>query len=192
MEHSHRIRTAGMSCVAGVVLWIIALLSEYGSGPQPADRGTFFYLNQALFFVAAACWVVAIIGLIWARAAGDGRFGKFALGLFAFGWMVVTVAIPVGAVTEYGNILAPIGGLTSGLGGLLAGIAVATARRWHGWQRWTVLFYALYYWFGMVFLGEITNQEPDLLRKIIWALAWLPIGYALVSVTHRQTQPATA
>jgi hypothetical protein len=106
--------------------------------------------------------VGAIIGLIWARAAGDGWLGKF-----AFGWIVVTVSIPIGAVTKYGNILAPIGGLTSGLGGLLAGIAIATARRWHGWQRWVVLFYALYYWFGMVFLGEITNQEPDLLRKII-------------------------
>jgi hypothetical protein len=42
MEHSHRIRTAGMSCVAGVVLWIIALLTEYGFGLQSADSGTFF------------------------------------------------------------------------------------------------------------------------------------------------------
>jgi hypothetical protein len=192
MEHSHRIRTAGTSCVTGVVLWMIAFLTEYGLGLRSADTRTLFYLNQALFFVAAACWVVAIIGLIWARAAGDGWFGKFALGLFTFGWSVLTVSIPIGAITEYGNILAPIGGLISGLGALLAGIAIATARRWHGWQRWAVLFYALYYWFGMLLLGEITNQDPDLFRKIIWALAWLPIGFALISVTNRRTQPATA
>jgi hypothetical protein len=55
MESSNRIRIAGMSCIAGVVVWLIALLMEYGSGLQSPGSGTFFYLNQALFFIGGAC-----------------------------------------------------------------------------------------------------------------------------------------
>jgi hypothetical protein len=123
VESAYRLRMAGAGCLAGAVVWIIGLLIAYGTRLEPL-RGSLFFLNQALSFVAFACWVATIVGLRWARAAGDGKLATFALGLFAFGWIALLVSIPLGAITEYAAILPAIGGLASGIGGLLSGIAV--------------------------------------------------------------------
>lgn len=93
-----------------------------------------------MFFVAQVGYVTGIFGLMWARAAGDEWFGKAALGLFAFGWIVLLVAAPLAWITrDNNNALFPLGGLTATLGGLLAGvaspycsIASITCGAWHG------------------------------------------------------------
>ena len=186
MESSHRIRTAGMSCIAGAVVWIIALVVEYSFGLKPPGTGTLFYLNQAMFLVAMGGFVMGIVGLIW----GDGWFGKLALGLFAAGWIVLIVAGIVAAINgNYDLPLFPIGGLVSTVGGLLAGIALAVARRWHGWQRWSVLLYALYYLAALMLPLIIANQAPTLITESFWGLAWMVIGLA-VYTSNGTTQPA--
>ncbi len=187
MENTNRVHRSGYALIAGSLLWVAAILVEYGFGLKPPSSGTLYYLNQAMFFVAEAGWVTGIFGLIWARAAGSGAFGKIALGIFAFGWITLVVAIPVGIIAGSQDIaLYPLGGLTSMLGGLLAGAAVVAARRWQGWQRFSVLFYALYYFLVLMLPLFLTGQAggPTMVTEVLWGLAWLPMGYALVTTAH--------
>ncbi|HZG67401.1 MAG TPA: hypothetical protein VEZ12_11705 [Herpetosiphonaceae bacterium] len=193
MESTDRIRRAGFSCIAAGVLWTVAAMMQGAYSLQSSSDGVLYYLNEAMYFVAHAGFVLGIFGLIWARAAGNGWFGKIALGLFALGWIVLLVGLPLKVITSNPNLpLFPIGGLATTLGGLLSGIAVAVARRWHGWQRWSVLFYSLFYLSALFLPILIANQEPGTPTLIVWGLAWLPIGYALVSVSSPRAQPATA
>lgn len=72
MENPSRIRATGISCITGAIVWIIALCIEYGLGLQPPGSGGLFYLKQAMFLVAMVGFLMGIVGLMWARAAGDG------------------------------------------------------------------------------------------------------------------------
>jgi len=189
METTSRVRFAGICGICGSVVWIIAILVEYRFGLQPPNTGTLFYINQAMFLVAMSGFVMSIVGLMWARAAGNGWFGKIALGLFALGWIVLIIAGIMAPITgNYDLPLFPIGGLVSTVGGLLAGVAVAVAHRWRGWQRWSVLVYSLYYLIVLFLPIIIANQEPTMLTEVIWGLAWLLIALA-VYTSNDATQP---
>jgi hypothetical protein len=182
MERTGRTRTAGSICIAASLLWIVAIFMQYGYGLKPPGSSTLFSINQIMLSVATAGWITGIVGLLWARVAGDGWFGKSALGLFAFGWIVLLAAGLLALVTgDYDLPLFPIGGLTAMVGGLLAGMAVVGARRWGGWQRFSVLFYALYYFLVLMLPLMIADREPDLVTEVLWGLAWIPIGIALVA-----------
>jgi hypothetical protein len=182
MNTINRIRNTGLVCMAAAILWIIAILIEYRYDLQPPGRGLLYILNQLMFLVALTGYLIGILGLIGGRAAGDGRFGRFTLGLFAFGYSILIVAtivsLPAG---NNDNLFFPIGGLAASLGCLLSGIAIVTAKRWQGWQRWSVLIYAIYYWAALFLPLVIANQEPIQITETLWGLAWLLIGFALYS-----------
>lgn len=185
METTRRIRGAGWMLIGAGLLWVVAILIEYRFSLKPPNHGTLYAVDQGMFFLAQVGYVIGIAGLMWAHAAGDGWFGKLALGLFAFGWVVLLVAAPLAWITRNNNLpLFPIGGLAAMLGSLLAGVAVVVARRWHGWQRFTVLFYALYYLCALLLPLFIANQGPTLITESVWGLAWVPIGVALVSQAY--------
>lgn len=182
MESSRRIQGAGWALTGAGVLWAIAILIEYRFGLKPPNHGVLYAIDQGMFFVAQLGYVAGIFGLIWARAAGDGWFGKVAVGLFALGWIMLVIAAPLAWITRDNNLpLFPIGGLTAMLGGLLAGVAVVVARQWTGWGRYTVLFYALYYLLALLVPLFLANHGPTLVTESLWGLAWTPIGAALVS-----------
>ncbi len=190
METNGRVRGAGFVLLGAGLLWVVAILIEYRYGLKPPGHGTLYAINQGMFFIAEVGYVIGIFGLMWARAAGNGWFGKIALGLFAFGWIVILVAQPLAWITRDNNLaLFPIGGLSAALGGLLAGVAVIVAGRWKGWQRFTVLFYSLYYLLALLLPLFIANQGPTLVTESLWGLAWLPIGSALVSQARAVRRP---
>jgi hypothetical protein len=182
MNNLKRIQNAGLVCIAAAILWIIAITIEYRYDLQPPGRGLLYVSNQLMFLVALAGYLTSIFGLIWGRVAGEGRIGRYALGLFAFGYSILIVAtivsLPAG---NNDNLFFPIGGLAASLGCLLSGIAIVTAKRWQGWQRWSVLIYAIYYWAVLFLPLVIANQEPNQITETIWGLAWLLIGLALYS-----------
>lgn len=182
MESTRRIRGAGWVLIGAGLLWAVAIFIEYRFNLKPPNHGTLYAIDQGMFFVAQLGYVIGIAGLMWAHAAGERWFGKLALGLFAFGWIVLVVAAPLAWITRNNNLpLFPIGGLAAMLGGLLAGVAVVAAGRWHGWQRFIVLIYALYYLFALLLPLFIASQGPTLITEAVWGLAWVPIGVALVS-----------
>ncbi len=191
MMRSDRSRHAGQVLIGAGLLWAIAIVIEYHYSLKPPNQGVLYAIDQGMFFIAEVGYVVGIFGLIWAKAAGHGRFGKFALGLFALGWIVLLVAAPLAWITRDNNLpLFPIGGLAAMLGGLLVGIAVVVAHRWTGWRRYSVLFYALYYLLVMLLPLFILRQGPTLVTESVWGLAWLPMGAALATSESEAQTPA--
>ena len=87
---------------------------------------------------------------------------------------------------KHDSVLFPVGGITASLACLLSGIAVVSAKRWKGWQRWSVLFYAIYYWVALFLPLVIANQEPNQLTETIWGLCWFLIGFALYTGHQRR------
>jgi hypothetical protein len=177
-----------MSAVIGMgsaVLWLIALLIEYGFHLQPPGNGSLlYYADQMMFFVAMAGYVILLLGLWQARAAGNGIFGKIALGIFITGLVALLIAQIVQAFTNNPDFfLFPIGGMLQLLGGLLTGIAVAVSKRWEGWQRFTLLLQGLYYLIALMLPIIIFNQEPTLLTESIWQVAWFLTSLALFTKT---------
>lgn len=191
MIRSDRSSHAGQILIGAGLLWAIAIFIEYHYSLKPPNHGVLYAIDQGMFFIAEAGYVIGIFGLIWAKAAGNGRFGKFALGLFALGWIVLLVAAPLAWITRDNNLpLFPVGGLAAMLGGLLAGTAVVIAHRWTGWRRYSVLFYALYYLLVMLLPLFVLRQGPTLVTESIWGLAWLPMGVALATSESEAQMPA--
>lgn len=178
--NNNRIRNTGIVCMTAAIIWIIAISIEYLFHLQPPGSGLMYFLNQFLFLIAIAGYVATIGTLIRARVAGDGWFGKIALGLFGLGWSLLLLGQILDLIMNNHDLfLFPLGGLMASLGCLLSGIAIVTAKRWQGWQRWSVLIYAIYYWAALFLPLVIANQEPNQITETIWGLAWLLIGLAL-------------
>jgi hypothetical protein len=193
MESSRWARSAGWVLIGAGLLWAAAILIEYRFGLKPPNHGALYAVDQGMFFVAQLGYVTGIIGLMRARAAGEGWFGKGALGLFALGWIVLIIAAPLAWITRDNNLpLFPIGGLAAMVGGLLAGVAVVMAGRWTGWRRFSVLVYALYYLCALLLPLFIAHQGPTLVTESLWGLAWIPIGGALISQAQSQRAPIPA
>ena len=181
MKTASQVRTAGMIAIAAGLLWALASVLQHTLNlTQP---GPPMYLpDQFIFLVAQIGWVVCILGLIWAGAAGDGWFGRVALGLFALAHSLLVVAQIVQLFTGDNNfILFPIGGMLSFLAALLSGIAVIAAKRWTGWQRLAPLAYALYATLALFLPLVVANQPPTLLTESVWGMMWSLLGLALVS-----------
>lgn len=185
MNNIVRIHNTGIICIFAAIIWIIAISIEYPLHLQPPGSGTMFYVNQAMFLVASLGYLIGVLGLMWTQATGSSWFGKIALGLFGLGWIVIMVATILSLFTGNNDSpLFPLGGLSASLGCLLSGIAILTAKRWQGWQRWSVLIYAIYYWAALFLPLIVANREPNQITETIWGLAWLLIGFALFTTSR--------
>jgi hypothetical protein len=76
------------------------------------------------------------------------------------------------------TLFVPLGALTTGLGMLLAGIAIVRTRRWDGWHRFIPLLAGLYPFVAMFPILAITG-EPPLPMITLWCLLWLLLGLAM-------------
>lgn len=133
-----------------------------------------------MFFIALAGYVFMLLGLWHARAAGSSIFGKISLGIFIAGLVALLIAQIVQLLTNNPDFfLFPVGGIFQLLGGLLAGIAVATAKRWNGWQRFALLFQGLYYLIVLFLPIVISNQSPSQLAESVWQITWFITSLAL-------------
>lgn len=180
MNNAVRIRYAGIVCIAAAIIWILAITIEYPLHLQPPGTGSVYYLNQAMFLAAIFGYVIGIFGLMWAHAVGDKWLGKVGLALFALGWIAIMIATVLSLFAgNIDSLLFPLGGISASLGCLLTGIAIVTAKRWQGWQRWSVLVYAIYYWTALFLPLVFANREPNQITETIWGLAWVLIGLAL-------------
>jgi hypothetical protein len=182
MKGIHRIRNTGMICMIAAGIWVGAISIEYPFHLEPPGSGALFQLNQAMFLVAMSGFLTGILGLIWSRAGGHAWFATLALGLFGLGWGLLILATLIGLFVGNNDLfLFPLGGLLASLGCLLSGIVIVIAKRWQGWQRWSVLIYALYYWAALFLPLVIANQEPNQITETIWGFAWLLIGAAMLT-----------
>ena len=174
MASKNQLRTASIIGMGSALLWLIALFIEYANGLQPPGNGSFLYYgDQILFFIALAGYLVLLLGMWRAKVAGEGVFGKISLGIFITGLVSLLIAAVVQWLTNNPDfLLFPLGGIFQLLGGLLVGIAVATARRWDGWERFAPLLQGLYYLIVLFLPIVISNQAPTQLRESLWQVTW--------------------
>lgn len=192
MKNAKFVRTAGIAGMFGAALWLVALFIEYAYDLFTPREGALFAANQAMFLVAQLCYLVAIFGLMRVKAAGDGRFGRISLGLFFFGWTALASGGVLSSVsdTPIADVLILIGAIASTLGGLLAGIAVAVARRLGGFWRFAPLTQGLYQLFVGFLPVVIAGREPTQLTESLWTGTWFLIGLALFA-SARDLEPAS-
>jgi hypothetical protein len=184
-------RMAGIAGMVGALLWLIALFFEYRYGLQPPGDGSVgFYADQAVFFVALAGYLIMLVGL-WRSRAAAGAFGAVSLGIFVTGLAALLIAQIVQWLTKNPDfVLFPVGGVLQLLGGLLTGIAVITARRWDGWQRFAPLLQGLYYLIALFVPLAILNQSPTQLTESIWQVTWFITSLALFTKSSTSQVPA--
>lgn len=182
MDELHRLRFAGLNCIAGAVLWMLGLLFEYGYRLFSASSGPPFVFDQIMFALTVVGYILGILGLLWAQASRKRWSGRITRGLFLAGWCALLLALAVSlCVGRSTPDLLVMGGFLGNLGGLLAGSAIVLAQRWCGWRRFRVLIFGLYCLFVIVLPISIVQQEPTLITASGWAVAWLLIGSALYS-----------
>jgi hypothetical protein len=171
MKDSTLARKAAVAGMAGAVLWIIATIWGYASGPQAPEEGAMYVARQLLYFAAMAGIAVGFLGILWGNGI-NGRFGKISTGMVALGYLLLIVVSFFQLFPSNEDspifILFPIGGLLMALGVLLTGIGVARAGSWRGWQRWMPLIYAAFLWLAIqVPLIAGVNDGPGTAPEIL-------------------------
>ncbi len=186
-------RNAAVLGMVSAVLWLVALTVEYAFHLQPPGNGSLlYYLDQLLFFIAMVGYVVLLLGLWQAKAAGEGVFGKISLGIFIAGLAALLIASIVSALTNNPDFfLFPIGGMLQMLGGLFTGIAVVTAKRWDGWQRFAPLLQGLYYLIVLILVLVIFSQPPTQLSESLWQVTWFLTSLALFTKAREAAIPSS-
>ncbi|WP_052668334.1 hypothetical protein [Nitriliruptor alkaliphilus] len=190
---------AGRALVVAGVVWSLMAVVQFRLGLFDHSAGGAYLAHQAVAVVALGLIVGALWLLVRARIAGDGRYARTVLVLFAGGWLLILLGglsnlasgDGTGPLATVGMVLPAVGGALNGLTGLLAGIAVARAGRLPGWRRWSVLVYALYYLAVLWLPVAITGQPPSMLPEIGWGLAWILVGVAAMN-TRRDVRATTA
>jgi hypothetical protein len=181
MNSKIQIRISSVVGMASAGLWLIALFIEYRYDLQPPGNGSLlYYADQIMFFLAQAGYLIMLLGLWKSKAAGDGSFGKISLGIFVLGLVSLLIAQLFQWLTKNPDFfLYPVGGIFQLLGGLLTGIAMVTAKRWEGWQKYTLLLQSTYYLIALFLPLLISNQSPTQLRESLWQVTWFITSLAL-------------
>jgi len=181
--NNNRIKTLGAVGMASAVLWLIALTIEYKFQLFPPGDGSALYIvNQVMFLTATAGYLFMLTGFWQSKAVGEGRFGKISLGIFITAISALLIGQILGTIglisSDLSSYLLPIGGILQLFGGLLTGIAVITAKKWNGWQRFAPMLQGSYYLFLFILLAAF-NQEPTQLTEGIWQATWFISSLAL-------------
>jgi hypothetical protein len=181
MNFKNKIWASSIVGMASAGLWLAALFIEYRYGLLPPGDGSWlYYVNQFMFFISLAGYLVMLLGLWQSRAMGDNRFGKISLGIFITGIAALLIAQVFQLITHNPDFfLYPVGGIFQLLGGVLTGFAVTTARRWNGWQRFALLLQGLYYLIVLFIPIVVSNQSPTQLTEGLWQVTWFITSLAL-------------
>jgi len=193
MQKKSIARVAGLSGMAGAVIWIIAVIMQASLGLNGPDSGLLYNLNELIYSVGMIGILIGILGLLWGDAV-KGTFGKIAVILFALGYVLLVSANLLALSTGSENqILYPIGGIASLLGAVFTGIAVALVKRWSGWQRFMPLIHATFVFFVLYLPLFVANQEPTPLKELLWGVSLFFMGLAVyTSINQLPTEGLAA
>jgi hypothetical protein len=181
MNRRDQIRISSVVGMASAGLWLVALVVEYRYDLQPPGNASrMYFADQLMFFIALAGYLIMLLGLWKSKAAGDGVFGKGAVAIFIAGLVSLLIAQIVQLVMNNPDFfLFPVGGICQLIGGLSTGIALITAKRWVGWQRYAPLLQGLYYLIALFLPIAMSNHSPTLLSESLWQVTWFITSLAL-------------
>ena len=91
------------------------------------------------------------------------------------------------------SILFPIGGALWDLGALLTGIAVITAKRWTGWQRFMPLvsFLVIFFAVNLPLIVGATDG-PGMIGELIMGACWFGVALAVYTTQARNVAPQSS
>lgn len=183
MQNTSLARKAGVVGIVAAGLWIVSVIMQYSFGLFNPDGSPLWIAHQLLAMAALAGMVVGYLGLTWGGAV-QSRPGKAGVYLYVIGYGLIIVAGLAGLLLQAQDspifMLYPLGGILYDLGALLAGIAVITAKRWTGWQRFMPLVSFLVIFFGVNlpnFLG--VTDGPGMIGELIMAVCWFGVALAV-------------
>jgi hypothetical protein len=174
--------------LALVAVGVTAVLAIYALvvGFTAADP-SWGYLLQALGHLGE---LAAVVALALSGAAGAGLLGRIGLGAAALGEVLLTVAeLVYPSAPDLGDQLFMIAPLLSGIGMVLAGIAVLRAGRWSGWHRFVPL--AVGIWMLAVTTPIlITTGGPPAFAAVLaiagWDVLWVLLGLSVLAENARE------
>ena len=179
MANTERIRLTGLACAAGGVLWLVVLMAEVVNHQAVYGSTAHYRVWEALLILVQTLLLIGVVGLSWSGAAGAGRLGRIGLGLALLG----RTSFLLGELRSFilgkdDGLFVPLGALVTGLGMLLAGIAIVRARRWGGWHRIIPLIAGIYPFVAMFPILAATGNPPEVMI-MLWGAVWLLLGLAL-------------
>ena len=200
MKSNNRVQMAAIAGMIGAVLWAIVNILEVSFELYPpGGSGPLYVANQLLALVALVAIAVGILGMNWGGGV-TGNIGKTGVWLFSLGHILIVVggsmALFTGTDDSLIFIVFPIGALMMDVGALITGIAVVTAGRWSGWQRYMPLIYAIYLWVAIEIpsiMGAYGELGPTGMVEIIQDLGLFLIALAIYTAQRQSQnlQPAT-
>ena len=205
------VKTAGLLCLIGAVIGAIggivtafippAVSSDWYSYPY-TPMG--FRVAELVFILNHVLLLVGILGLARSGAAGTGLLGRVGLWISVVGMATLTVC-EVGAVTlatspyptprtDFLDMSYGVASILIGVGLVLAGVAVARAGEWGGWQRFVALICGVAV-FVIVIPGVFGPFLAGRLAITVWMLMFAALGWALYTrarISRVERAPATA
>jgi hypothetical protein len=143
-------------------------------------------LFQAVLHLGELAVVLALTG---ASAVGAGLLGRLGLAVAIVGQVLLSVAeLVFPASPNVGNAMFAVAPLLSGLGMIMAGIAVVRAGTWSGVRRLLPLLVGVWILVPATPVMIITGGPPDLLALAVitvWDVLWALTGVAVLTMTGR-------
>jgi hypothetical protein len=181
-------RTAGMIALPVTILAVLYAAGSALAGWEPSLG----WLVQAVIHVGE---LLAVLALALSGAAGTSRTARVGLGAAVLGQAVLAAAEVVWpADPGLGDTLFGIAPILTGVGLIVAGIAVLRAGRWTGWRRFTPVVLGVYIFVVMtpVLIASGGPPAPASLWAITgWDVLWTLIATSVLT-SAPLANPATA
>lgn len=148
-----------------------------------------FTIIQVWFFIQHLGLILGLVGLWHSRAAGSSRSGWWGVVASVAGMLLLamTELVAISAAddrypssrTDLLDVMYGVSTILTGVGLIVAGVAVARSTTWSGWMRWLPLVTGVYVFVPLTpaILG------PFVLARIaiaVWMLLFAALGWALV------------
>jgi hypothetical protein len=175
---------------------MVSVIMQKSLGLSSPDGSARWVAHELMAMTAIVGMVIGFLGLIWGGAV-QSRFGRMAVYLYAFGYGLIVIAGLAGVLLQAQDtpisILFPIGGALWDLGALLTGIAVITAKRWTGWQRFMPLvnFLVIFLAVNLPLIVGATDG-PGMIGELIMGACWFGVALAVYTTQARNIAPQSS
>lgn len=164
-------------------LWIVAGVAWATtglSGLSAADGSPAFYASEVAWVVVHVLVLVGIVGLLRADLVGRSVWGRGGLRLAAVG-RVLFICFELAAIVQGTDELPvfPVAVISTGIGMLVGGVAIARGRRWSGCGRFAPLSVGAYPFLFIVPLFAATGSRPPDAVVAGWGISLVLVGLAL-------------
>ena len=183
VERGGQHRMMGLLAMGGAVLYMVSSIALWRSGDDSVAAGIL-----SVFWALGA--IAGLVGIGMLGVAGRGLLGRIALAIAVLAYAVAAldgVLYTAGVYEPDDSVLYAISRLGSLIGLLLLGFATVAVRLWPGWRRFAPFAVPLALPFAIVALVILDGSTVPM--PFFIGLAWLVIGYAVVSTPTGEDTP---